>query len=242
MENSSRKWIMLCFFITGAFAAYILHNRSEVEGVKVVEPKTQIVEYTERSSTATTDKMADINATKMNVVYVGVENPIDITVTGIPSSEVKVAVSGAKIRSAGNGNYALIVDRPGMVEVKVTASDFSEVKKFRAKRIPDPVARLGEKSSGAMSVGEFQIKKGVIAALDNFDFDVNCMIQGFYLERISESGTVQIVNQGAKYTPKAQAIVDEAKPGDIFIFDKVKAKCSGDRAGRAVNSMIFRIK
>jgi hypothetical protein len=83
----------------------------------------------------------------------------------------------------------------------------------------------------------------LIAWLDNFDFDAKCNIQGFTLVRTAKrQDPVESINNGGSYNAKTKRLVEQAKPGDTYYFDNVKARCPGDRAGRKINSMVFRIK
>ncbi len=220
--------------------------------IKVQNPLTgEVRSYEKLFEYKVGEEAIHISASKMNVLYIGVDNPISIFAPGIAASNLKVSVSGgggATISKAGGaGNYNINVNRPTQlgqeVKVNVEANGISNSILFRAKRIPDPMAQLGNSKGGAIGVGEFKAQAGVLAILHNFDFEAYCKIQGFILTRITENGDrVEVVNQGAKYTAAAIDLIDEALPGDIYTFDKMRARCPGDPAGRAINSMVFNIK
>ena len=198
--------------------------------------------------------VANVLADKMNVVYIGVDNPISISLPGVDMNNVKVSVGGgggASIKKINNTNYRLRVTRPAPLgkecEIKVSAktgsTQIEKVAKFRVKRIPNPVAKIGKSQSGAIGVGEFKAQAGAIAILENFDFDAKCIISGFVLIQIQKDGTrIEKINRGGRYTAESSSIIQNAKPGDIYLYDNVKAKCPGDPAGRKINSMVFRIK
>lgn len=65
-----------------------------------------------------------VSASKCNVFYKGLENPVDVSVSGYPKESVSVSISGgASIRGAGNGKYLVTV--PASVtakQVNVTVS------------------------------------------------------------------------------------------------------------------------
>ena len=83
----------------------------------------------------------------------------------------------------------------------------------------------------------------MIAWLDNFDFDAKCNIQGFNLVKVAKrSDPVEVTNSSGRFASKAANLVRSAKPGDTFYFENVKARCPGDKAGRKINSLVFRIK
>ncbi len=188
-------------------------------------------------------RSATVAAEKMNVFYIGVENPVSVVVAGASSNEIKVSGSGVNIRKSG-GSYIATGDRPGEATVTVSGGGLPATPfKFRVKRIPDPVARLSKSQGGAMGTGEFKAQGGVGAFLDNFDFDATCKIQGYTLTYVAKrQDPVESVNPGPRYSDKSNRLVSKAKPGDIYYFDNVKARCPGDKAGRTINSMVFKIK
>lgn len=185
-----------------------------------------------------------VSADKMNVFYIGVDNPVSVAAAGVPTSSLSVGVSGGggKIKRSGSG-YMVNVDKPGEAKITVKGEGVSQSFPFRVKRIPDPVARLSKKAGGTMGNGEFKAQGGVGAFLDNFDFDAKCNIQGYNLVYVAKrQDPVEAVNKGGRYNDKSKRLVMKAKPGDIYYFDNVKARCPGDKVGRPINSMVFKIK
>ncbi|MEM6964510.1 MAG: GldM family protein [Bacteroidota bacterium] len=192
-----------------------------------------------------------VSATKMNVFYIGVDNPIKVSAAGANSNDVKVSLGGGgggKLKKAsGTGNYIVNVTKPAKLgqecEVRVSAGKLNEKALFRVKRIPDPVAKLSGNTGGAIGNGEFRAQGGVGAFLDGFDFDAVCKIMGFVVTRQAKrADPVNVNNKGPRYSNEARALVNRAKPGDTYYFDNVKAKCPGDPAGRKINSMVFKIR
>ena len=163
---------------------------------------------------------------------------------GVSSNDLKVNASGVTLKKVGKGKYVVTASRPGEASITASGGGLQPTKfPFRVKRIPDPQARLSKSAGGAMGNGEFKAQGGVGAFLDNFDFDAKCAIQGYNLTYVAKrQDPVESVNGGARYNAKSQRLVQQAKPGDIYYFDNVKAKCPGDAAGRKINSMVFRIK
>ncbi|MEM9820223.1 MAG: gliding motility protein GldM [Bacteroidota bacterium] len=190
------------------------------------------------------ERSCNVAATKMNVFYIGVENPVSVTAAGISSNALKVDPSGITLKKGGTSGYIVTATRPGEAAITVSGGGLKATKfPFRVKRIPDPIARLSKSSGGAMGNGEFKAQGGVGAFLDNFDFDAKCKIQGYNLTYVAKrQDPVESTNAGARYNAKSKRLVNQAKPGDIFYFDNVKAKCPGDKAGRKINSMVFKIK
>jgi len=188
-------------------------------------------------------RSANVSADKMNVFYIGVDNPVSVTVAGASSNEVKANGTGCNVKGS-NGKYIVTASRPGEATINVSGGGLPNTPfKFRVKRIPDPMARLSKSNGGSMGNGEFKAQGGVGAFLDNFDFEATCKIQGYNLTYVAKrQDPVESVNGGARYNAQSKRLVNNAKPGDIYYFDNVKAKCPGDPAGRKINSMVFKIK
>ncbi|HHM20722.1 MAG TPA: hypothetical protein ENJ20_01755, partial [Bacteroidetes bacterium] len=192
------------------------------------------------------ERSVAISADKMNVFYIGVKNPISVSAAGVSSNDLRVTISGGggKMTKTGSNTWDITVSEPtNNCKINVSGGGMNRSKTFRVKRIPDPVARLGNKSDGSMGNGEFKAQQGLIAWLDNFDFDAKCQIQGFNLVRVAKrSDPVEVTNRGGRFNEKAARLTRAAKPGDTFFFENVKARCPGDKAGRKINSLVFKIK
>ncbi|MCB0592857.1 MAG: gliding motility protein GldM [Lewinellaceae bacterium] len=213
--------------------------------IEVENPLTgEVKPYEKEFEYEVGERSVTVSAEKMNVFYIGVDNPVAVSAAGISSNDLNVSISGGggSIRGSGS-NYIVTVSTPGECRVNVSGGGMRDSKVFRVKRIPDPVARLSKSQGGAMGNGEFKAQGGVGAFLDNFDFDANCTIQGYKLVYVAaRQDPVEVVNAGARYNDAARRMVNKAKPGDIYYFDDVKARCPGDNVGRPINSMVFKIQ
>jgi len=215
--------------------------------IEVINPLTKEVKpYEKEFEYEVGERSVTVSADKMNVFYIGVDNPVSVSAAGISSNELKVSISGGggNITKVGSANYNVRVETPtDDCKIHVSGGGLSDSKLFRVKRIPDPVARLGNKEDGQMGNGEFKAQSGLIAWLDNFDFDAKCDIQGFRLVRVPKrQDPIEELNSGGRYGSDAKRIVEQAKPGDTYYFQDVKARCPGDKAGRKINSLVFQIK
>ncbi len=187
-----------------------------------------------------------VSADKMNVFYMGVDNPISVAAAGVSSNSLRVSASGAGATISGSGkSYTVRVASQGECNVTVSSPDMASPAtfKFRAKRIPDPIPTVGGKKASAMGNGEFKANEGVIAILENFDFDAKCQIVGFNLVRMGKrEDPINKPNAGGRFSPEVQRLVDLAKPGDGYLFTEIKAKCPGDAASRDLGSLGIQIR
>ncbi len=192
------------------------------------------------------ERSCNVSAEKMNVFYIGVENPVAISAAGVPSAQLKVEAAGGGIDLVrqGGGKFVANVKSPGEANITLSGGGLPPTNfKFRVKRIPTPVPMLSDKRGGAMPNGVFKAQQGVIPVLEGFEFDAKCSIQGYNLVRVAPRQDAQIVtNTGGKFSPQASGLIQQAKPGDRYLFEQIKGRCPGDVAARDLGDMSFQIK
>ena len=188
------------------------------------------------------ERSVTVSADKMNVLYVGIDNPLSISAAGV-RGELNVSADGINLRKDG-GRYIAKPKRKGIATFNVSGKDLATTSfKFRVKRIPDPVIKLGNKPGGNIRAAEFKVQQGLIPVLEGFDFDAKCQVQSFEVARVPKSDDVQASrNTGGRFKGEAKRIVERAKRSDTYYFDKVKVRCPGDEVGRNINGLIFHIK
>lgn len=192
-------------------------------------------EYTVAASQAV------VSADKMNVLYIGVDNPVSVSVPGYQANQVRPSISQGTITPSGNGVYSVIVNSPGNADVNVTvtsqgASKSLKGKKFRVKRIPNPTAYVGNSSGPVIKAGVLKASTGIYAKADNFDFDVNFTIKGFEVTyKKARSSNLQIKqNKGPLFGKEVKAIMNQVKPGDRLWIDNIRI-ASPDGTTRTAN-------
>jgi gliding motility-associated protein GldM len=189
-----------------------------------------------------------IQLDKMNVFYIGVDNPISVSAAGVPTAQVKVSAGNGLSVSAGGGSGKFVVraSTPGESSITVSGGGVSQTFPFRVKRIPDPYPRLGgnpKNKGGTMGNGEFKAQGGIAAILEGFDFDAKCDVVGFEINYLPKrQDVVTAVNSGARWNSQAAGLIEKAKPGDTYFFDDVKCKCPGDAASRNIGTLTYKIK
>jgi GldM C-terminal domain len=185
-----------------------------------------------------------VTADKMNVFYIGVDNPLSVSVAGVSSKSVNVIIENGTRDSVGLGKYIVHVTRPGECKVTVQGESLSTTFYFRNKRIPDPIPKLGALyGSESMDSEKFKAQMGVACVLENFDFDAKCNTVGYELTRVSASGTrTTVSNAGARYSSESEALIAQAQKGDLYLFHLIKCICPGDTSARTLGSIVIEIK
>jgi gliding motility-associated protein GldM len=188
-----------------------------------------------------------VSADKMNVFYIGVDNPVSVSAAGVSSNELRVSCSGASMSGSGN-NYVVKASTPGEATISVSGGGLNQSFKFRVKRIPDPIARLPSndpayKNGGAIGNGTMKAMGSLVAVLEGFDFDAKCAIQSFDFTFVAKrQDPVTYPNQGGSFNGNVSGAIGRSKPGDVLYFDNVKGRCPGDNNGRDLNSLVLKIK
>ena len=163
---------------------------------------------------------AVISADKMNVVYRGVENPMTISIPGIPDNKVRASAPGLK--KVRGSKYNMV---PGKGrEIKISASGtlpdgkkVSTVTKFRIKDIPAPQGTV-RKQSGSVTIPKSSLEISSIGAvLEDFDFDITLKTVSF---KFKVPGQPTISINGDRLDSRAKSALRRAKAGQsVQVFD-----------------------
>ena len=180
------------------------------------ETKTFPIKYT-----VGTPGGAAVMLDKMNVFYIGVDNPITI---GSPTGwdKTTVSMSGGTISGTGS-KRTVTVSAIGNATITVTADGKPSSFAFRIKRIPDPIIKVGPSSGGRMQAVIFRSQQFVRADLENFDFEAKFSVTG---------GTIYFSNPGDRSVKQvslssgslgaADAYMKALVPGSTVIFDNIR--------------------
>lgn len=188
---------------------------------------------------------AVVSASKMNVFYMGVDNPIEIAIPNVPSNKINVTIDNqASIQKLNDGNYIVRVMREGEITLTIEANGQITTKKFRAKRIPDPIVMIsGGRSNGSYHASCVIASQGLIATLESFDFDARCSIQSFTIFIKSKRGDVYQANVvGGSFPPEVERHIRMLEVGDVVNFSDIKARCPGDSVARDLNSLSYTMR
>ncbi len=198
---------------------------------------------------------AIISATKMNVVYIGLQNPISISVPGFRPSDIIATTSFGTLKSAGKpGDYLLEVpDTRGRVrEVVITAAvklpdggtKVMGKKNFRIKNVPKPTPKFGSKESGEISPGEIRLVNFITVVLEDFAFEgLKYKVDKFRFIYQPKRGEARIVNgKGPRLTSQMRSLLSSPQRGDRIIIDNIYASAPGVGQKRLGSSIVLTVK
>ncbi len=188
---------------------------------------------------------ASIFLKKMNVVYVGVENPLTISGGSVGREKVHVSFTspGATMNNTGGDDWVIKPTTPGIAKIIVNANGKPFEFPIRVKNLPLPGGFIGSKKGGAISSAEFKAIGGLIAKLEDSDFEAPFKVVSYKLG--AEGGGVsqytEANNDGNRWSGSAAAIVGRATPGTHIFFDQIRV-VGPDGKAREIAPMVFSLK
>ena len=199
------------------------------------------VEYTVGQSNAS------IALDKMNVLYIGVDNPVSVAASGGGDDKVAFSITGGggSYSKAGPGKYNVRVNSV-TDDCKITVSvdgKVAGVSQFRVRTIPDPVATVGGYASGDnVAAGAFRAQSGVGAYIKDFPFELKYSVVQFTLSADNDDGDVdEAPCTGNTWSPKAQTMIKNLKAGKLVTIDNIRAM-GPDGRSRKLPSLVYYIK
>lgn len=167
---------------------------------------------------------AVISPTKMNVLYRGVDNPLEIGVPGVDPS--KIRVTGPGIKQVSSGQYVANVTNVQGTDLKISVAVEEEEgtraigsKDFRIKGLPPAVGGIYKKSEGLMS--KSLIKNAVVEAeYQDFPFDLPLTVTSF---EVAIPGFPPEQVQGNRMPEAVKTRIDRLRPGQTVSIRDIKA-------------------
>jgi gliding motility-associated protein GldM len=183
----------------------------------------------------------------MNVLYIGVDNPIKISVSGIPSDRINATSTNGIIRRAGEG-WIAIPRQPGNALIIVDADVEGKGKRkgmgsmeFRVKNIPDPIGKVAGKKGGYIDKNVLLAQMVVNADLENFEFDAKFTVTEFTVAANVRGFNQEEISKSFKITATQRDIISNLKKGDKIYFDNIKA-VGPDGKPRELPTVSFKIQ
>jgi len=214
--------------------------------IRVKNPAGGYTFYPFESSYQVAAKAVVVSPTKMNVLYIGVPNPMEVSVPGVGQGDVQASMTGGTLTRNSDGTYTANVTSVGKTNVNVSAKIDGKVqpmgqKEFRVKRIPDPVPSLGGKLFGGNTQpGTIKSQSGLVALLKDFDFDARFNVVGFQMVFSSKGEIFKSEAQGPLFNAQMKSFLDRAKPKDIIFIDEIKV-VGPDKQPRKLGQIAFTI-
>lgn len=183
-----------------------------------------------------------VAAEKMNVFYIGVDNPVSISA---PVPPEKIRATGLGIRKSGKG-WVVRPRTKGEGTISVSAEIDGKVvqlgkAKFRVKRIPDPMPYIGGKT-GTAAIKQAQLKatSRVVAKMENFDFDVKPNVTGYMFSYIGSDGLLKEQKVNGASMSSIKGMIGKVRRNSKVYFERITVSMP-DGSKRTLPPVILKV-
>ncbi|MCX6333084.1 MAG: GldM family protein [Bacteroidia bacterium] len=176
-----------------------------------------------------------VSAGNMNILYLGIHNPVEIAVPGIKADRVTATITKGTIAKSAEGWEAVPLEMgESIISVLVDNKKVAE-KKFRI----EPVAIFAGKYSGtllkddALKIDLLEIK------LPDLMTDIKIEIESFSMVTSREMESISA--KGNKLTEEMKSRITRLSGGNTIIFENIKA-ISPDGKIMTLSPIVLKVK
>ncbi len=218
--------------------------------VKMKNPAGEDVEYKFNGEFVVAPPSLTVAATKMNVFYIGVENPVSISVPGIASENIKPTITqGCNLTQDPNGVDWIVTVPKGIRSATISAkakmgeNDWQDMGKreFRVKRVPDPVAEIAGYKEGTIDRNTLLAANAIIPVMKDFEFDLNFVVNSFTMGTIINGDWIPKTTQGNRFSAEMANLIRNSRRGQKFFFENIQAS-GPDGTTRTLNAISLTIQ
>jgi len=213
--------------------------------IKILSPTGDTMVFHFKDEFIVAKPALTISPTKMNVFYVGVDNPVSISVPGGPEKVVP-SISVGNIRQEGKDYIVSGLPQNTREAVITVNAVFSGKTKnmgaysFRLKRVPDPIARIAGKSEGVISKSIVLASPFLVPEMQvGFDFDLKYVVTSYNFVTDITGDIWETKVQGNRLTPDIVRLITNAKKNKRIWFENITVK--GPDGERSISSINLKI-
>jgi gliding motility-associated protein GldM len=183
---------------------------------------------------------ATVSATMMNMLYAGYQNPISVSVPGVPVNKINATMTGGSLTKKGDGQYIAVPSKVGQdVIITVTAENEGRQQEmgkftFHVRKLPDPTAYISynDKEGNAsrykggqpISLATLLKAAGINAAIDDGLLDIEFKVTSFEATFFDGMGNaIPEVSKSSSFTDRQREMFRKLKRGRRFYISRVHA-------------------
>ena len=185
---------------------------------------------------------ATVSATLMNVLYAGYDNPISISVPGVPNGQVQATIANGNgtLKRVGNGYVAhpTAIGKEAVIRVTATMDGRTQVMgdySYRVRQLPDPSPFIEYKDANGslkryrggsgLSKAVLMNTDGIVAAIDDGLLNSDFQVLGFETTFFDNMGNaVPEVSSSANFSSRQKDMFRRLSRGKRFYISRVRAK------------------
>ncbi|SDD18035.1 type IX secretion system motor protein PorM/GldM [Williamwhitmania taraxaci] len=195
--------------------------------LQIKSPSGQLVKRPFKVTYQVAVPSAVVSPSKMNVLYRGVDNPIDVSASGVSADKLVIKVENGSYKRTAKG-YIVQPGQGKLTDITV----FAEIDKsqkflgkinFRVKNVPDPLVRIqgitGKSVDKVFAAGADGVKAEMPP---DFDFDISYIVKSFTFSLNSDGYENSISNDGWRFNDKAKNMLSRLKAGNKITIEDIK--------------------
>ena len=164
------------------------------------------------------DPSATVSADLMNMLYAGYNNPISVSVPGVPLTKVQASMTNGTLQPVGPGKY---IARPAKIgenaTITVISTNTGRAQQmgqytFRVRKLPDPTPYIAMKDEhgnptrykgGGLAKSQLVAADAIGAAIDDGILDIGFRVQSFETVFFDNMGNaVPMASEGASFSSR----------------------------------------
>jgi gliding motility-associated protein GldM len=216
--------------------------------IEVISPEGERIPYNFAGEYVVAPPSLTVAATKMNVFYIGVDNPVSISVPGIADANLRPTISvGTLTRDASGKNWIVRVPQgqPKAV-ISVDANYQGDNRsmgsaEFRIRRVPSPNAEIAGQVEGAIDKSTLLAAGAIIPVMKDFEFELYFEVKSFRMTTIVGGDGISKRGNGNRFTDEMISMIQSARKGQKFFFENIQAE-GPDKIPRSLNPISLEIK
>lgn len=208
------------------FSGYILMHNTNGDVIRR--------DFIQKYSVIPAPNTATVAADLMNVLYAGYQNPMSVSMPGVPQNAVSISVSGGSVSAKGNGHYVVVPSAVGKdVSINVVGRDGKNSRSagpfvFHVRKLPDPTAYLSVGTNrfkgGGLAKASLMGLTSVSAAIDDGLLDIPFRVQSFETVFFDNMGNaVPVASDGANFSSRQREQFRRLSRNRRFYITRVRA-------------------
>ena len=218
--------------------------------IEMRDPATdEIVEYPYNSSYFVAPPSLTVAPLKMNVFYIGVDNPVSISAAGLSKNQIKPVIDMGKLKKDGS-NWIVRIDKKPKSGAMATVSASADIdgkrmslgkSEFRVKRVPSPTAEIAGMTDGQLDKNVFLASAAIIPNMKDFEFDLYFVVTSYTFATVMNGDWLQKNVKGNVFSDEVKSIIRNGKRKQKYFFEKIQAK-GPDGTIRSLNPISLELK
>lgn len=173
------------------------------------------------------ENQISVSATKMNILYVGLENPLDIAIPDQNSDNISVTIDNGTITKKSGVEWIANVYKQGKTTVQVFVEKDGQkilygTKEFRAYPVPAPQPSISGSKGGPIDKQTMLQNPNLEVVMDNFLYDEKFFtIQSFTFRHFCKDKTKEVKCSTNRLSEEVLDLIKTANTGDVLTVEDI---------------------